>query len=86
MTPRDEQLGRPTGSAAIIGSFRQHYDAVLAAVQAFRAARWHVTSPLGTGIIEDGIPFVRFVSDDENLDDAAVQTLALHRILRADLT
>lgn len=73
-------------SAAVIGSFRQHYGAVLGAVEAFRAAGWHVTSPLGSGIVREGIPFVRFESDDAALDDNAVQALALHRILRADMT
>jgi hypothetical protein len=45
-----------------------------------------VTSPLGTPIIEDGISFVRFESDEPSWDDPTVQTVALHRILRAELT
>jgi len=71
---------------AIIGSFRQHYRDVLAAWATFRAAGWIITSPLGSRVIEEGIPFVRFELDDPGLDDATVQTLALHRIMRADLT
>lgn len=73
-------------SVAIIGSFRQYYDEVLAAWTVFRAAHWVVTSPLGSTIIEAGIPFVRFLADNPDWDDATVQTVALHRILRADLT
>lgn len=41
--------------------------------------------PKGDPIIKDGIPFVRFTSDSQEYDDPAVQTLALHRILTADL-
>jgi hypothetical protein len=71
-------------TAAIIGSFRQHYPAVVDAVDALRKAGIEVTSPLGTGILEPGIDFVRFESDDTSYDDSTVQTIALHRILRAD--
>jgi len=71
---------------AIIGSFRQHYRDVLSAWTVFHGATWIITSPLGTPIIEQGIPFVRFESDDPTWDDPTVQTVALHRILRADLT
>ncbi len=42
-----------------------------------------VTSPKGAAIIEKGIPFVRFASDTREWDDSMVQTVALHRILRA---
>lgn len=69
---------------AIIGSFRQHYDAVLSAWEIFTSKGHEVTSPHGKPILKDGIPFVRFSSDPEDLDDFAVQSIALHRILRAD--
>src|ERR1044071_756506 len=69
-----------------IGSFRQHYRDVLAAWLEFANAGWVITSPLGTPIIEGGIPFVRFESDEPSWDDPTVQTVALHRILRAELT
>lgn len=75
----------PDLSVAVIGSFRQHYDRALEAVATFRNAGWSVTSPHGTPIVEPGVDFVRFESDDPDLDDAMVQTLALHRIARADL-
>lgn len=71
---------------SIIGSFRQFYDDVLSAWRSFAAAGWRITSPLGSPIIRPGIPFVRFVTDPDDWDDATVQTAALHRILRADLT
>src|SRR5215217_654615 len=79
-------LSVPQRTVAIIGSFRQHYSEVLAAWASFRAAHWIITSPLGSPIIEEGIPFVRFEADDPRWGDPMVQTVALHRILRADLT
>jgi hypothetical protein len=75
---------RPTVS--IIGSFRQHYGDVMAAWLEFQHAGWTVTSPLGSSIIEEGIPFVRFNTDEPSWDDPTVQTVALHRILRACFT
>ena len=71
---------------SIIGSFRQHYQDVLMAWLDFHKAGWTVTSPLGSAIMEAGIPFVRFETDEPNWDDPTVQTVALHRILRACLT
>lgn len=73
-------------TVAIVGSFRQHYHDVLAAWLEFCDAGWTVTSPLGNPVIEAGIPFVRFTSDEPTWDDPTVQTAALHRILRACLT
>jgi hypothetical protein len=73
-------------TVAIIGSFRQHYHDVLVAWLEFRGAGWTVTSPLGSTVLEEGIPFVRFKSDEPTWDDSTVQTAALHRILRACLT
>jgi hypothetical protein len=69
---------------AIIGSFRQHYAAVLAAHVSFKEAGLEITSPKGDPIITPGIDFVRFTSDPVLADDPMVQTIALHRILRAD--
>ncbi|MEU4249612.1 hypothetical protein AB0F15_19590 [Amycolatopsis sp. NPDC026612] len=80
MPPADNAL-----TAAIIGSFRQFYEQILEAWQTISASGITITSPLGSRVITAGIPFIRFESDDEALDDAAIQTLALHRILRADL-
>jgi hypothetical protein len=71
-------------SVAIIGSFRQQYREVLDDWNTFTNAGLIVTSPKGTPIIESGIEFVRFESDDPLLTDAQVQQVALHRILRAD--
>lgn len=70
-------------TVAIIGSFRQHYEAVLSAWMAYTNAGLIVTSPTGTSVIEEGIPFVRFVSDPPNWGNHLIQTVALHRILRA---
>lgn len=74
-----------TRKIAVIGSFRQHYKNILEVLSAFKSNGHLVTTPLGATIIEEGIPFVRFESDSENLDDCCVQSIALHRILRADL-
>ncbi|MFL6120635.1 hypothetical protein [Actinophytocola sp.] len=73
-------------TVSIIGSFRRHYQDVLLAWLEFDRAGWTVTSPLGSAIIEQGIPFVRFETDEPTWDDPTVQTVALHRILRAGLT
>lgn len=81
---RTVAAGRRTVS--IVGSFRRHYQEVLAAWTEFRDAGWIVTSPLGSPIIKHGIPFVRFRTDEPTWDDSSVQTAALHRILRAQLT
>lgn len=72
-------------NVAIIGSFRQHYAQVQHTCNLLRAAGISVTSPLGSNIIEENIPFVRFTTDNAEWSDAAIQSQALHRILRADL-
>lgn len=72
-------------SVAIIGSFRQYFGEALRARELFVQAGFQVTTPKGTYIIKEGIPFVRFESDASGLSDSAIQTLALHRIFRADL-
>jgi hypothetical protein len=69
---------------AIIGSFRQHYEEIRQALREFNEAGHEVTSPLGTEISEHR-EFVRFESDPSHWDDAMVQTVTLHRILRADV-
>jgi len=71
-------------SVAIIGSFKQHYELVLDGWRVFTDRGIKITSPKGTPIIEPGIPFVRFESDPPDADDPTVQSIALHRILRAD--
>ena len=71
-------------TVAIIGSFKQHYNEVCKAWGLLTDLGLDVTSPKGTPIIKEGIPFVRFTSDEDSWSDALVQTVALHRILRAD--
>jgi hypothetical protein len=79
-----EQTG-PGMKIAVIGSFKQHYAAVRTAIEAFRAAGWTVTSPAGADVMQEGIDFVRFTSDDPEMSDAAVQSLTLLNIFAADL-
>jgi hypothetical protein len=63
-------------TVAIIGGFRQHYPEVLAAWLAFRDAGWTITSPLGSRIAQEGIPFVRFLTDEPAWDDPTVMNWA----------
>ena len=73
-------------TVAIIGSFKQFYNEVLKAVSVFQNAGIQVQSPIGTNILKQGIDFVRFNTDPPIWRDSMVQTVALHRILRADFT
>jgi hypothetical protein len=68
---------------AIIGSFKQHYGLVREAIEEFRRAGWDVRSPAGAEILEEGIDFVRFSSDQADLSDAEVQTVTLGNIFSA---
>lgn len=70
---------------AVIGSFRKHYDDVLACIRCFADAGWTVTSPTGSEVLEPGIDFVRFSTDDPELSDEEVQTVTLERIFSADV-
>lgn len=72
-------------SISIIGSFKQHNEQIQRLCSTLRAAGIIVTSPQGDDVIQEGIDFVRFRTDDPAWSDPAVQSLALHRILRSDL-
>ena len=71
-------------SAAIIGSFRKHYKPICDVWSALHECGLTITSPKGSPIIDAGVPFVRFETDPPDWRDPMVQTVALHRILRAD--
>jgi len=73
-------------TVALIGSFRQDYARVQQVWRQLTDCGVEVTSPRGSSILEEGIPFVRFHTDPERWDDPTVQMVALHRIMRADLT
>jgi hypothetical protein len=78
---------RSVRNVAIIGSFRRHYATVLEAHAVFNKAGWTITSPVGSATVGTGTEeFVRFESDCEDWSDEMIETVALHRILRADLT
>jgi hypothetical protein len=77
-------LSNTIKTAAIIGSFRQRLNEVRRAWQLFNEVGLEVTSPQGTLVLEEGIPFVRFTSDPRDWSDPMIQTVALHRIFRAD--
>ncbi len=70
-------------TVALIGSFKQNYDAILDDWHVFNDSGLLVRSPKGTSIIEPG-EFVRFQSDDPKLTDPQIEQVALHRILGAD--
>lgn len=71
-------------SVAIIGSFRTHYKAVLESVSLFNKAGLIITTPAGDRVIEPGVQFVRFESNDPKRSDVEIQTEAVYNILRAD--
>ena len=70
-------------SIAIIASFRRMMPEVAQARAIFVRAGLIVRSPLHDEPLDPGEKFVRFVSDDGS--DAYVQSVALHRIMGADL-
>lgn len=70
---------------AIIGSFKRYNEDIQAVCRMLRESGITVTTPQGESIINAGHEFVRYSTDDPVLTDDAVQSLALHRILRADL-
>lgn len=72
-------------SVAIIGSFKQHNTEVQRVCAALRDAGINITSPRGEELVKPDIDFVRFHSDNPMWSDPAIQSLALHRILKADL-
>lgn len=77
---------KPT--VAVIGSFKteERYRAVLESIEAFRGEGWRVTSPAGSPVIEPGVDFVRFTTDDPAMSNAEVQSRTLERIMSAALT
>jgi len=64
----------------IIGSFRQHYELILQAVNFFKKCGIVVLSPLGSNIIEAGIGFVRFTSDLREKTDEIIQAITLTKL------
>lgn len=90
--PGDEAVQAEVGiegssmlKVAVIGSFKRHYVSVLQAIEDFRKAGWEVTSPAGAAIIQPGINFVRFTSDEETLSDSEIQTVTLRNIFSAQM-
>ena len=71
-------------SVAVIGSFKQHNDQVQRLCAELRSVGVTVTSPQGSNLLQPGIDFVRFGTDDPAWSDPAIQSLAMHRILRAE--
>jgi len=70
---------------SVIGSFRKHNELIQQICEMLRGAGMTIASPQGNQLIDENIEFVRFDSDCATSSDAAIQLLALHRILRSDL-
>ena len=68
---------------AIIGSFKQHFHEVQAAIKVFRDNDIVTTTPIGSIIIAPGIDFVRFEDDLVEKSDEMVQSITLKRIFDA---
>lgn len=79
------RIARMTRTISVIGSFKQHNREIQRTCEIFRNIGLHVNSPESAEIVEEGIDFVRFHTDPQACSDAAIQSLALHRILRSDL-
>jgi len=71
-------------TVAVIGSFRQHFDKVREAAVVLRQQGWEVTTPVGE-VLDSSRRFVRLSGDDEAHDDITVQSVALQRILAAEV-
>lgn len=72
-------------TVAIVGSFRRHYDEVVAVARIFTAAGILVASPAISRIVNPGEEYVRFESDPHDLTDQRIQAITMARILAADL-
>jgi hypothetical protein len=75
----------PPSTVAIIGSFRKHYDRVLAAIDAFVSAGLTVSSPTRSYTLDAKAEFVRFATDPPGCADVEIQLRALQRILSSDV-
>ena len=73
-------------TAALLGSFRQHYLAILDSWKVLSAEGIRLTTPLGSPVTRESSAelFVRFESDDPSWSDEMVETVAMHRIFSAD--
>lgn len=72
-------------SAAVIGSFRQHYAEVVAVVRQLSEAGFEVRSPVVSRIINPGAAYVRFETDLPALSNLDIQSATLAKILEADV-
>lgn len=72
-------------SISIIGSFRQHYDHVVAAARVFEFAGIKVKSPALSRIVNPEDDYVRFESDPPSCSDLTIQRATLDKILTSDV-
>ncbi|MFD4671822.1 hypothetical protein ACFWNN_18965 [Lentzea sp. NPDC058450] len=73
-----------TAEVAVIGSFRQHYDEVVAAVVELVESGLTVTTPPISSITNPGELFVRFELDPPHVSDGEIQAATLKKILSSD--
>jgi hypothetical protein len=74
-----------TLSVSVIGSFRQHYEAVMLVVKEFESLGAAVRSPVVSRIINPGACYVRFETDSPQSSDQLIQAMTLGKILGSDL-
>lgn len=68
---------------SVIGSFRKHYGAILAAVREFRRVGFTVESPSGAPIIDPDVEFVRLEGDAPHRSDVDIQARTMDKLLRS---
>jgi hypothetical protein len=73
-------------SVALIGSFRKHLAQIRETRKFFIARGIEVTTPLGNEVMDTDAEFIRFYEEFNAEDNHTIQTITMHRILRADAT
>lgn len=69
----------------LIGSFRKNFSEIVALKQYFENNNLRVNNPIGNNLTKQDCLFVRCNEDNENEDDAMIQTRAIARLFKSDL-
>ena len=69
----------------LIGSFRKNFSEIVALKQYFENNNLRVNNPIGNNLTKQDCLFVRCNEDNENEDDAMIQTRAIARLFKCDL-
>ena len=73
-------------SVALIGSFRKHLPQIREARAFFVGRGVEVTTPRGEEVLDTDAEFIRFHEEFNTEQNHTIQTITMHRILRADAT